>query len=82
MNTSPRSLHSLIDKWLAPTASTPIRVTRFGPADGRNRRYVRVERECQNRTLSMFFFRHHDGWCVFPPNNRIALGSPALIAVR
>jgi hypothetical protein len=83
MNTSPRSLHSLVDKWLAPTASTQIRVTRFRPASGHYRRYVCVETERQNSTLSMFFFRHDDGWCVFPPNNkRMSLGSPVRIAAR
>jgi hypothetical protein len=83
MNTSPRSLHSLVDKWLAPSATTLIRVTRFGPGSGHNRRYVCVETTRQTGTWSMFFFRHDDGWCVFPPNNkRISLGSPIRITAR
>ncbi len=83
MNTSPRSLRSLVDKWLAPTASTLITVTRFRPANMHCRRYVCVETERQNDTVSMFFFRHDDGWCVFPPNNnRISLGSPVRITAR
>nr|WP_241023749.1 hypothetical protein [Burkholderia sp. Ac-20365] len=83
MNASPRSLHSLVDKWLAPTATTLIRVTRFRPASGQNQRYVCVETKRQNDTLSMFFFRHDDGWCVFPPNNnRTFLSYPARVPAR
>ncbi|MPW23603.1 hypothetical protein GCT13_44540 [Paraburkholderia sp. CNPSo 3157] len=69
MNSSPRSLHSLVDKWLAPTPTTFIRVTRFRSPSSLNGRYVRVETARQTCTMAMFFFRHHDGWCVFPPLN-------------
>ena len=73
MNSSPRSLHSLVDKWLAPTPTTSIHVTRFRSTSSLNGRYVRVETARQTGTMAMFFFRHHDGWCVFPPlNNRMA----------
>ena len=72
MKTSPRSLHSLVDKWLAPTATTLIHVTRFRPGSSHTRRCVRVETTRQNNTMSMFFFRHDDGWCVFPPTSDAA----------
>jgi len=69
MSSCPRSLHSLVDKWLAPTPTTMIRVTRFRPTDPNNSRYVRVETARQTGTMAMFFFRHQDGWCVFPPTS-------------
>ena len=73
MNSSPRSLHSLVDKWLAPTPTTSIHVTRFRSTSSLNGRYVRVETARQTGTMAMFFFRHRDGWCVYPPlNNRMA----------
>ncbi|OYD59938.1 hypothetical protein SAMN05446935_7411 [Burkholderia sp. YR290] len=67
IKTSPRPLRSLVDKWLAPTATALIYVTRFHPARSQNRRYVRIETTRHNNIMSMFFFRHDDGWCVFPP---------------
>lgn len=83
MKTDARSLRSLVDKWLAPTATTLIQVTRFQPVGSQDRRYVRVETTRQNSTLSMFFFRHDDGWCVFPPATRhVSLGSRMYVSAR
>lgn len=62
------SLRQLVDKWLAPTASVPARVTHIGRLLHRRHRYVRVEAAHTTGTLAIFFFRHDDGsWCVFPP---------------
>jgi hypothetical protein len=69
MSGSPRSLHSMVDKWLAPTPTTVIQVTRFRPSNRQKSRYVRVETARQTGTIAMFFFRHGDGWCVFPPTS-------------
>nr|WP_110387499.1 hypothetical protein [Paraburkholderia silvatlantica] len=62
------SLRSLVEKWLAPTAGRPGRVTRLGrTANGT--RYVCIEASAGTRyPLSIAFFQHATGaWCVFPP---------------
>lgn len=62
------SLRFLVDKWLAPELSTPVRVTEFSRTRFGGRRYVRVETALAEGVRSLFFFRHDDGcWCVFPP---------------
>ena len=62
------SLRQLVDKWLAPTASVPARVTHIGRMLHEGHRYIRVETAHATGTLAIFFFRHNDGsWCVFPP---------------
>ncbi|HVE11298.1 MAG TPA: hypothetical protein VNE00_28850 [Paraburkholderia sp.] len=62
MNTTGKTLHWAVDKWLAPTAAMPARVTGF------RHRCVRVEAARPNGVLSILFFRHADGsWNVFPP---------------
>jgi hypothetical protein len=68
MNTAQQSLRSLVDKWLAPSAAMPARVTRFSRLNSSHRRYVRVEVTHPTGMLAIFFFRHDDGWCVFPPS--------------
>jgi hypothetical protein len=75
MNGTEKSLRSLVDKWLAPTPSAPIRVTQFGRACSNQRRYVRVEVHRPTGAVGMFFFRHGDGtWRVFPPEiERLAM---------
>ncbi|TDN68857.1 hypothetical protein B0G77_2211 [Paraburkholderia sp. BL10I2N1] len=68
MNTAERPLRLLVEKWLTPTFSTPIRVTRFGRTGTSRRRYVRVEAQRPEGSVALFFFRHDDGtWHVFPP---------------
>jgi hypothetical protein len=65
---SEQSLRSLVEKWLAPGPSIPVRVTEFGRTRMSGRRYVRVEAALAEGTRGLFFFRHDDGcWCVFPP---------------
>ena len=65
---SERSLRFLVDKWLAPGPSIPVRVTEFSRTRGGGRRYVRVETALAADARGLFFFRHDDGcWCVFPP---------------
>ncbi|RDK02713.1 hypothetical protein [Paraburkholderia lacunae] len=68
MNTAEKSLHYLVDKWLAPAASMRIRVVQFGRMRGDSGRYVHVEALAPGGSRAIFFFRHRDGcWCVFPP---------------
>ncbi|MGU7779198.1 hypothetical protein [Burkholderia sp. PU8-34] len=66
MSTDRQSLRSLIDKWLAPTAAMPARVTRFSRITSNHQRCVYVETARQSGTLAIYFFRHDDGWYVFP----------------
>jgi hypothetical protein len=75
MNTG-ESLRTLIDKWLAPTAASPVRVTRHSRANANQGRCVRVESLQTTGSLAIFFFRHGDGaWRVFPPASvRPAMG--------
>lgn len=68
MKPEERSLRWLIDKWLAPTPATPVRVTRYGRANPHPRRCVLAQSSGPAGPLEIFFFRHDDGsWCVFPP---------------
>jgi hypothetical protein len=73
--TSKRSLRSQVEKWLGPTSSTPVRVTRFSRARSNQRPCVRIELLLPAGPLGFFFFRHRDGtWCVFPPETeRVAM---------
>ncbi|WP_144157499.1 hypothetical protein [Paraburkholderia sp. BCC1885] len=65
---SEQSLRFLVEKWLAPGPSIPVRVTEFSRTRMGRRRYVRVETALAAGARSLFFFRHDDGcWCVFPP---------------
>jgi hypothetical protein len=67
---SEQSLRFLVDKWLAPLPSAPVRVTEFSRTRVDGRRYVRVETAVEAGVRSLFFFRHDDGcWCVFPPSS-------------
>ncbi|ACA95966.1 conserved hypothetical protein [Burkholderia orbicola MC0-3] len=64
------SLRSLIEKWLAPSASAPVHITRLTFANSRIR-CVLARRSTSPTSLSIFFFRHADGvWRVFPPAPR------------
>lgn len=68
MSIAEKSLRMLIEKWLTPTPTTPIRVTRFSRTHSNWRRYVRVEALRPQGTIALFFFQHDDGtWRVFPP---------------
>jgi hypothetical protein len=68
MNGNCVSLRSLVDKWLAPTLSTPARVSQIGRVLATHCRYVRLEGCTSNGPLTIVFFRHDDGsWSVFPP---------------
>ncbi|MGA3247525.1 MAG: hypothetical protein ABSD12_05000 [Paraburkholderia sp.] len=65
---SEQSLRFLVEKWLAPGPSIPVRVTEFSRTRTGRRRYVRVETALAAGARGLFFFRHDDGcWCVFPP---------------
>ncbi|SOE54715.1 hypothetical protein SAMN05446635_0770 [Burkholderia sp. OK233] len=68
MNLEETSLRWLIDKWLAPTPAAPIRLTRYGGTNSKQRRCVLAQSSEPTRPFAIFFFRHDDGcWCVFPP---------------
>jgi hypothetical protein len=56
MNTTQQNLRSLVDKWLAPTAATPVHVARFGRLGSNHRRYVCVEASHPSGMLAIFFF--------------------------
>ncbi|MFM0299936.1 hypothetical protein PQQ99_07395 [Paraburkholderia sediminicola] len=75
MGIAERSLRLQVEKWLVPTASTPVRVIRFGRTRLNQSRYVRVEVLRTAGWVGIFFFRHGNGrWCVFPPETeRLAM---------
>ncbi|MFM0395102.1 hypothetical protein [Paraburkholderia phytofirmans] len=75
MNIAESSLRLLVDKWLAPTLSTPVRVTQFSRTRSNQGRYVFVEVLRAAGPVGLFFFRHDNGrWCVFPPETeRLAM---------
>jgi len=65
---SERSLRSLVEKWLAPTSGTPVRVTRLSRPQAHAGNCVHIELLLPTRSVGLFFFRHRDGsWSVFPP---------------
>lgn len=67
MDSTGKSLRSMIEKWLAPTSGTPIRLTRFSRTRSSRGQYVCVEISRPAGSLAVFFFRHEDGtWRVFP----------------
>jgi hypothetical protein len=43
MNIGEQSLRLLVEKWFAPTAETPVRITRFGRTHANQERCIRVE---------------------------------------
>jgi len=61
MNSDEKSLHKLVDKWLAPAPAMPVHVTQFGRTHSGHRRYVRVEASRPADSLALFFFLHDDG---------------------
>ena len=68
MDTDKTSLRSLVDKWIAPTATYPVRVTRFGRTTN-GVRFVCMEALRLTGPLTIAFFHHDDGaWRVFPPS--------------
>jgi hypothetical protein len=68
MTTKEKSLRWLVEKWLAPTASTPVELIRCSHPNSSGR-CVLARQSGSARSLAIFFFRHEDGmWCVFPPS--------------
>lgn len=79
MNIAEKSLRYLVEKWLAPSPTMPIRVVQSGRMNLDKTRYVRVEASAPTGPHAIFFFRHRDGiWCVFPP----AAARPAMTSDR
>jgi hypothetical protein len=65
------SLRLLVEKWLMPCSSTPVRVIRFGRTSPCGRRFVRVEVVRLGGSVALYFFQHDDGtWRVVPPETR------------
>ncbi|SFU26560.1 hypothetical protein SAMN05192563_10595 [Paraburkholderia aspalathi] len=65
------SLRLLVDKWLMPNSSTPIRVIRFGRIHPDGTRFVRIAVLRLEGSIALYFFRHDDGtWHVVPPATR------------
>ncbi|ADG20860.1 hypothetical protein [Paraburkholderia atlantica] len=61
-----QSLRYQVDKWLAPTLTQGVHVTVFSRTRSDGRRYVCVEASDRLTSHSLFFFRHDNGWKVFP----------------
>lgn len=55
MNFAEGSLRLLVEKWLVPTSSTPLRVTGFGRTRSNQCRYVRVEILRPAGSIGIFF---------------------------
>lgn len=69
MRNCERSLHRQVEKWFAPTAIYPVRVTRFGRTVVDRTPFVCVASLRDNGMMSLIFFRHSDGaWHVYPPS--------------
>lgn len=61
-------LRMLVERWLASSQATQVRISRFGYAGSGRRRHVRVEWLRAEGSIVILFFRHDDGtWHVFPP---------------
>ena len=56
MNTAEKSLHYLVEKWLAPAPHTQIRVIQFGHIREDRRRYVHVEASAPSGSHAIFFW--------------------------
>ncbi|TFE41722.1 hypothetical protein E2553_34295 [Paraburkholderia dipogonis] len=81
MDGSAVSLRSMINKWLAPTSASPIRLTRISCVTPRPMRCVRAECMGASGSLTIIFFRHDNGsWCVFPPASTRPSLLPSLMA--
>jgi hypothetical protein len=79
MRCAAKSLHRVVDKWLALSPVIPVRVTQVRRIGTAPCRCVRVEATRPGGPLLIFFFRHDDGtWNVFPP----AVERPAMNGYR
>ena len=68
MNSADGTLRLLVEKWLAPTPETKVRVIRFGRLTSGRQRYAYVEAIRPAGAFALYFFLHDDGrWRVFPP---------------
>ncbi len=69
MASAERSLRRMVERWLAPDPTMPIRVTRFRNSHSQSvpDRHVRVTVGTSTGQIEIFFFRHEDGaWREFP----------------
>ena len=55
-----QSLRLLVEKWLAPLAATPLRVTHFGRTRNDGTRYVRVEASSVRVNVGRMALAFHD----------------------
>lgn len=74
MAASERSLRELIEKWLDATGAASARIQLQASVRRGIGRCVCVEAQRETGALTLFFFRHGDGfWHVFPPDERPAM---------
>ena len=75
MYSGEKSLRVLVDKWLGPGTTAPVRVMEFSRMPLDRTRYVRVGALGQQERFAIVFFRYDDGtWNVFPPRvSRLAM---------
>lgn len=68
MTNGKKSLRSMVEYWLAPDPSQPLRVTRL-----RSKRLIQeccvyIEAISAGGQVAMYLFRHQDGtWRIYPP---------------
>jgi hypothetical protein len=68
MASAEKSLHAMVEFWLAPTSMDAVHVVEFRNRHAKRQCYVRVEANRAAGTAALFFFRHTDGlWHIFPP---------------
>lgn len=68
MTTADKSLRVLVDKWFGARGVRLVRVQLCRLPESIAARCICVEAQRPSGTLTVFFFRHHDGsWQVFPP---------------
>ncbi|WP_025596717.1 hypothetical protein [Burkholderia sp. WSM2230] len=74
MAASGRSLRELVEKWLDATGAASARIQLQASARRGIGRCICVEAQRETGVLTLFFFRHGDGfWQVFPPDERPAM---------
>lgn len=68
MASTGKSLHAMVEHWLAPISMDTVHVIEFKNQRARRQCYVCVEARRAAGTAAVFFFRHTDGlWSIFPP---------------
>lgn len=67
MASAEKSLHAMVEFWLAPTSMDAVHVVEFKNRRAKRQCYVCVEADRTAGAAALFFFRHNDGlWHIFP----------------